>query len=379
MKIYQFPLYLARWGERFTCPIPVKCNPYYGCSHKCSYCFSMQMRKPNQPDRSKTVVPGSVESVRKLLEQSFNGDRNKSYLHQCLRMKIPVQMGVLTDPFMAEEREHRCTYKMLELFREFDYPVIITTKGIVCGDSDYINLLKSMKVIVQFSINTLDHKLSKKLESNAPAPLSRIRVMELLVKAGITTQLRLDPIIPMITDNFIDMAEVINRAWGVGASDVIVRYLKIFNFKRFYERINGALGFDYMEHLKKNGYPLEKEHDYYRTASYKMKDEMWKLKRLTESYGMGFYNPIFLGMQDFKPCCGFESHFGSVGSPWALYSHANQIDSETTIHDYLEGTECPYSEQFERLWNGGGLERFFSDLKYDNKKGTYNRIKQEVL
>jgi DNA repair photolyase len=288
-------------------------------------------------------------------------------------------MGVLTDPFMEEERKYRCTYQMLELFKEHDVPVIITTKGIVCADSDYIDLLKSMKVIVQFSLNTLNHKLSKKLESKAPAPLSRIRAMELLSRAGVTTQLRLDPIIPFITDGFIDVAEVVNRAWSVGTSDVIVRYLKIFNFKRFYERMNKALGFDYMAKLKENNYPLEKEHDYYRTATFKMKEEMEKIKRLTESYGMGFYNPIFLGMQDFKPCCGFSEHIGDVGSPWALYSHVNSIDSETTFTDYISNTNCPYSDQFERLWNDGNLEKFFSDLKFNNKKGTYNRIKQEVL
>jgi len=372
--IYEHPLYLARWQDRFRCPLPVKLNPYLGCSGGCSYCFSLQMRKPNQPDRSSTVWPGSVKFLKDKLEQALNGSKNKSYLHECLRLKIPIQIGVLTDPFQPAEQEHGITYRMIKVLNDYNYPFMLITKFNV--PDSYLELLGDSKCVIQVSLSTLDKGFIAKTEKGTPSPSERLQNILNLDDNDIPVQHRYWPIWPGLTDEPKELFEAVSDA---GCSDVIAGYIRLFNFKRFLPKINNALGFDYLEHLKKNGYPIVKEHDYFKISSNKMLSEYYRFQSLAIDEGLGFYTPDMLGFNDGDCCCGTDHILGSHAG-WALNVNCDVFESETTFTDYMKEHNCPYEKQFKDYWDKNGVSKAFSDVECVNKNiKSYKQIVQQEL
>lgn len=366
--IYEHPLYLARWQDRFRCPLPIKLNPYLGCTGGCSYCFAVQMRKPNQPDRSKSLWPGSVDFLRDKLDESLNGNKNKSYLHECLRQKIPIQIGVLTDPFQPVERLFRVTYQMIELLYDYDYPFMLITKFNV--PKDCLELLGDCDCVVHVSLSSLDPEFINKTEKNTPSPRERLKNMKQLYQCDVQIQHRFWPVWPLLTD---EPGELFESVSNMGCSDTIVSYIRLFNYKRFMPRINKSLGFDYLKYLEKNDYPIVKEHDYYRVHPDHMLKEYYRFQGLAEREELGFYTPDMLGFNDGDGCCGTD-HVIGIGAGWSLNMNTHVFNNETTFNNYMKNHNCPYKEQFKRYWNNNGIVKAFNDIKLINeKKMSYKR------
>jgi DNA repair photolyase len=74
---------------------------------------------------------------------------------------------------------------------------IITKSNVVTRDDD---LLKMVPSTVALTITTLDDKLAKIIEPDAPIPSQRIRAAQDLIKQGIPLSVRIDPIIPLVND-----------------------------------------------------------------------------------------------------------------------------------------------------------------------------------
>ena len=71
---------------------------------------------------------------------------------------------------------------------------------------------------VAISVTSLDPKLSGKLEPRATAPAKRLRALQKLVEAGVPTHCSVSPIIPAITDEF--MEEIVQRVAAIGVGSV---------------------------------------------------------------------------------------------------------------------------------------------------------------
>ncbi len=370
MEIYKVPLYLARWGDRFTCPIPLKLNPYYGCSHNCPYCFAVQMKKPNQPPRDEVVIPADVSVVDKFLREALEGDRHQSIMHKCLRNKMPIQMGVLTDPFLPEELHYRTTLKLLKLLHEFEYPVIVVTKGDIIQRDEYVELLEDMPAVVHLTMGSLYPDFAAMIEPRAPSPQNRLWAGRKLSHHDIPVMLRYNPIFPLINDQ---PEELFKTAALHGFSDVQATFARMFNFKRFKTRLDNMFGFDYVQHLKDEGYPIEKEKDFYHVHHDHIEAEHLRFKELAENEGMNYYTPNILWMNNFGSCCGTDKHFPNKAD-WALYCRANKIEDHTSFEEYIEGVDCPFETQFKKMWEEGQVTAHFHDLVFNKEDKTYSRM-----
>ena len=67
---------------------------------------------------------------------------------------------------------------------------------------------------VAISVTSLDPKLSGKLEPRAASPAKRLAALGKMVEAGVPTHCSVSPIIPAITDEF--MEEIVERAGALG-------------------------------------------------------------------------------------------------------------------------------------------------------------------
>lgn len=190
-------------------PFDRSINAYRGCEHGCVYCFARPTHayhdlSPGLDFETKLFAkPGAPALLRETLAKSRYRPR-------------PIAMGTNTDPYQPIERTWRITRQILEVCLDVRHPVTITTKSDrVCDDLDLLSLLAERRLIaVCVSVTTLDAKLSGKLEPRAATPAKRLAALGKLVDAGVPTHCSVSPVIPAITDEF--MEEIVSRAAALG-------------------------------------------------------------------------------------------------------------------------------------------------------------------
>jgi DNA repair photolyase len=125
-------------------------------------------------------------------------------------------MGTNTDPYQPIEGRYRITRSLLELCLETHHPVTITTKSDrVLRDLDLLAKLAERRLVaVAVSVTSLDARLSGLLEPRASAPAKRLAALGRLAAAGIPAHCSVAPVIPAITDEFIE--GIVARAGQLG-------------------------------------------------------------------------------------------------------------------------------------------------------------------
>ena len=115
-------------------------------------------------------------------------------------------MGTNTDPYQPIESRYRITRQVLELCLELRHPVTVTTKSArVLDDLDLLTeLARHNLTAVGISVTSLDPRLSGLLEPRASAPAKRLQALQKLVAAGVPTHVSVAPVIPSITDQFME-------------------------------------------------------------------------------------------------------------------------------------------------------------------------------
>lgn len=168
-----------------TCPPKLTFNPYTGCDHKCVYCYAS------------SYIP------------KFFNCRPKRDLIPRLRREALKLKGELisiansSDPYPNLEAETGVMRKCLEILSSHDCKIQIVTKSnLVVRDVD---LLRKVHSMVTLTITTDNNHISKVIEPHAPTPSERLKAAEILIRKGIPTSVRLDPMIPFVNDNPKDL------------------------------------------------------------------------------------------------------------------------------------------------------------------------------
>jgi DNA repair photolyase len=106
---------------------------------------------------------------------------------------------------------------------------IVTKSDLVTRD---IDILQNVPCAVSLTVLTTDDSISKKLEPGAPLSSRRLKAIETLVKADISTTVRIDPVIPFLND---DLADLVKAVAELGVQHVTSSTYKIKpdNWKRF--------------------------------------------------------------------------------------------------------------------------------------------------
>ena len=180
-------------------------NAYRGCEHGCVYCFA-------RPTHAYHDLSPGLDFETKLFAKPDAAELLRKTLAQRKYRPRPIAMGTNTDPYQPIERRYRITRSILEVCLEARHPVTITTKSDrVCDDLDLLTELARMNLAaVAVSVTTLDPKLSGKLEPRAAAPNKRMAALGKLAEAGVPCFCSVAPVIPAITDEF--MEEIVARA-----------------------------------------------------------------------------------------------------------------------------------------------------------------------
>lgn len=180
-------------------PFDRSINAYRGCEHGCVYCFA-------RPTHAYHDLSPGLDFETRLFAKPDAAALLRRTLAKKGYQPRPIAMGTNTDPYQPIEREWRLTRQILEVCLEARHPVTITTKSDrVLMDADILEeLARERLVAVSVSVTTLDPMLSARLEPRCAAPAKRLAALGRLVELGVPVHCSLSPIIPAITDEFIE-------------------------------------------------------------------------------------------------------------------------------------------------------------------------------
>ncbi len=177
-------------SQIILCNLPVRFDTYSGCSHGCKYCFANR-----KTDISKIRVKESAQSLLNFIK----GKRSRETAWA--DWDIPIHWGGLSDPFQPVEKHYKVSYDALKIFAETKYPFVVSTKGRLISDPEYIDLLKETNSVIQISLvsETFD-----KIEPGAPPFKERLNMIEKLVKeTGKRIIIRVQPYVRTVKDELI--------------------------------------------------------------------------------------------------------------------------------------------------------------------------------
>jgi len=110
-----------------------------------------------------------------------------------------VLLGSVTDAYQPHERKYCLTRAILESLLQHDFPVSILTKSdLVVRDLDLLKQFSDCEV--GLTVTSMDKNVACNFEPNATSPQKRIKALETLHQAGVTTYAFLGPILPELTD-----------------------------------------------------------------------------------------------------------------------------------------------------------------------------------
>ena len=188
-------------------------NAYRGCEHGCVYCFA-------RPTHAYHDLSPGLDFETQLFAKPNAAKLLRETLAKPRYQPRPIAMGTNTDPYQPIESNYRITRAVLEVCLDARHPVTITTKSArVLADLDLITeMARHRLVAVAISVTSLDPRLSTKLEPRAASPAKRLAALGKLAEAGVPTHCSIAPVIPAITDEF--MEEIVERAAAMGVASV---------------------------------------------------------------------------------------------------------------------------------------------------------------
>ena len=266
-------------------------DPYVNCEFNCVYCGFGALKWEGDKEVSAPVC-AKINSPQ-ILDNELSA----------LKRKGVVSLGGATDVYQPAEVEFGLTRQLLEVLKKHNCSFAIGTKSdLILRDLDLIREASSKSwCCVSLTITTLDENMAKLLEPNAPSPNRRLRALKKLSDEGIPTGVWLSPVLPYITDNKQNIANVIEAAVKNGAKYVLGCGLDMRDAPRLHR------------FLEKNFKALIPKYE----ALYEWKEKP-KKHYPDEAYLYNFYKQFITQCQKY----GVESyipHFHTRRQAWLFY------------------------------------------------------------
>lgn len=191
-------------------PFDRSINPYQGCEHGCSYCYA-------RPTHAYFGLSPGLDFESKLFAKTNAAALLRTELSAPGYRPEVISIGANTDPYQPVERGLKITRSVLEVLTEYEHPFgIVTKNAMIERDIDLLAPMAEKNLARAFvSVTNLDNSLARRLEPRASAPLRRLEAIRRLAGAGIPVGVIVAPVIPFLTDRF--MEQVLERAREAGA------------------------------------------------------------------------------------------------------------------------------------------------------------------
>jgi len=181
-------------------------NLYRGCDHGCYYCYApscLRMQKNEFHNNSK-VRNGIIKQLQKdLIEMDLNKD------NRC------TLMCFTSDPYQGDNDFNIITQQAIKLFRAYNKPFQILTKGGMKAVRDFYLYSKNDLFASTLTFDNVEDSI--KAEPKAALPDDRIKAIRKAKMNGITTWVSFEPVIvPGQTINLFHKTKDIVDKYKIG-------------------------------------------------------------------------------------------------------------------------------------------------------------------
>jgi hypothetical protein len=208
----------------------------------------------------------------------------------------------MADPFSRIESVKKVTLEYLKILKEYDYPVIVSTKSTKIVEREYLDVIAESNIYVRFSITVVDPKLQAKIDRGCP-PLEEIAIAaKELHTQGVPVCFRFQPIIPGHEQYFKDYLAV---AYESNVKHISAEFLKcpIDANKKFGKSLKGILDDNPIQTYKDLG-ALKQGREYILPITYRA-PLLAAMAKETRGKGItfGFADNDLLLNSDGNACC----------------------------------------------------------------------------
>ena len=136
-----------------------------------------------------------------------------------------VVLSPLSDPLPPWPEVRRAALEVIAALLGRGVRVLVMTRGRIGRDLISLLAMHPGRAQVALGIMTIDPAVSRALEPRAASPRSRLRGLARLVEAGVPVEVRLEPLIPELTDTPESLRPLFAALARAGARRVIAHYL----------------------------------------------------------------------------------------------------------------------------------------------------------
>lgn len=296
-------------SQCYLCDVPIRFDTYVGCSHGCKYCFAKKFQD---------IEKIKIDETPKKLKDFIDGKRTAET--KWCDWDIPLHWGGMSDPFQPCEKLHRISLDCLKVFAETKYPFIVSTKGDLVLEDEYLNLLEQCNCVFQISAVCSSYD---KLEPGAPSFERRLEVAEVLSKKVKRVIIRVQPYMHEVFDEVYDNLEKFKNA---GVYGVIIEGIKFRRKKPGLIKVGGDFTYPYDV----------------------IKEDFLKLRNRAHNLGLKIYSGEnrTRALGDSLTCCGIDGLEGFVSNKFNLNHFLNGDKIEATERMKQEKT----GEAFQSLY-----------------------------
>jgi len=184
-----------------------------GCLFQCNYCYARGYSQA--PKKGEVYLYINLPD---LLEEELS------------RKRIIPQWVILntsSDCFQSHPDILNVTYKVIRILLDHGIGISFLTKGFIPHRVFDLFKRSPEKIFAQIGLVSLSGGYWKRYEPNTPSPEKRIENIQGLKEVGIIPEIRMDPIIPFVTDTEEEMKNLFVRLKNLGVKRVTLSYLHL--------------------------------------------------------------------------------------------------------------------------------------------------------
>lgn len=174
---------------KHSCPKNYEVDFYSGCPFNCIYCIAQ-----NRHESNSTAIYSTAE-----LDQEIKRSDQSD---------IPFYLSPWTDPYQELEKNCKLTrHALSKLFMLNRKYFVVTKSCLVARDVELFR--NNPRCFVAVSLNSLDQSVLDRTEPKLPTAEQRLNLVVDLINDQVKTVVKIDPVIPGITDGIL-MEALIN-------------------------------------------------------------------------------------------------------------------------------------------------------------------------
>ncbi|MDD5011087.1 MAG: radical SAM protein [Phycisphaerae bacterium] len=202
--------FLKPSGLRCLANLPTV-NITAGCAHNCVYCYT----------KGYSNYPGDtfIEVYENMAERVADEIQRKR------KKPAAVYFCPSCDPFQPLAEVQQITFEVMKVLLENGIGIQFVTKGAISKEIFGLFKKYNSKIAGQIGLVVTDEDILNVIEPNAADIHRRLEQIKKLIKIGVRTMLRCDPIIFSLTDSEKQLQSLFSMAAETGCREVAVSYL----------------------------------------------------------------------------------------------------------------------------------------------------------